>query len=185
MYTNKLIVGRTVLCFAVAAAIMAAGSSPACTESLQDDGGFEELFGTWIYTEYDGLVPYYEEITWRGDGTLLVYDSHTRSFRSEGPYAVADRRIGTEGGVTLALVDQNDPGTAALLVKISCCGDRYEICRIVGGVSKGCRCFLRKKMYRGKPHYRFDVDRRRIWYAVYPFNPDRVMPWTKYFWAKA
>lgn len=185
VHRKKLTVRRRVLCFVVAAVILAAVLDPAGADSPQDDGGFEELVGTWIYTEYDGLVPYYEEITWKADGTLLIYDSHARAFRSEGPFAAAGRRIGAEGDVTLVLVGQNDPRAASLLVKTSRCGDRCEIYRIVGGVCNDCRCFFRKKLYRGKPRYRFDFDRRKQRYAFYPFKPDRVMPWTKYFWAKA
>ena len=180
-----MMVGRRELCFAVAAVILVAVSGPACADSPEDSIGFDTLLGTWIYSEYDGLVPCNEECTWRADGTLLFYDSNTRLFRLEGPFTVAEKRDGIEGGVTLVLVDGSYPGIVSLLVEINSRGDRCTVCKVAGDVRRSCRCFLRKKIYRGIPRHRLDTIRRGVRYADYPFKPDRVMPCTKYFWAKA
>jgi hypothetical protein len=171
---------------AVAVVFITAGLGPAVADSLQDDSvGFDELVGTWIYTEYDGLFHHYEEVTWTADGAVVCYDSYTRTLSSDGPFTIVEKRIGSGGCLFIAAVYENAGGSGCLQIKISRCGDYYEICRNPGSGRQECRCFFRKKVYRGTPRYRFDTLRVRTRYAGYPFNPDRVIPWTKYFWAKA
>jgi hypothetical protein len=163
----------------------AAVSSPAFADSRQEDRGFEALVGTWIHSEYDGLFHPYEEVTWRADGSLVRYDSCTRSVRSEGPFTILERRIDTRGRIFQTIVEAGDSGSGSLLIEISSCGNYYEICRRTNTGNEARRHYFRKKLYRGTPPYRFETFKRKTWSAGYPFNPDRVMPCTKYFWAKA
>jgi len=176
------------LFFAIAAAVVfiTAGLSSAVADSLQDDSvGFDELVGTWIHTEYDGLFHHYEEVTWTADGAAECYDSRTRTIRFDGPFTIVEKRTGPGGCLFITAVDENAGASGYLQFEISRCGDYYEICRNPASGRQECRCFFRKKVYRVTPQYRFDTSRRKIWYVGYPFNPDRVIPWTKYFWAKA
>jgi len=176
-----------VFVFWIAAALVfvTAGTRPAVADSLREDRGFSELVGTWIYSEYDGLLHPYEEVTWRADGTRLCYDSYTQSVRSDGPFSIVERQIGSKGCMLLTVVEERDGRAASFLIKISHRGKYYDICRHAGNGGETCRRFFRKEVHRGIPGYRFEILGRKTRYAGYPFNPDRVMPWTKYFWAKA
>jgi len=159
--------------------------SPVIADSLLEDPGFDVLIGTWIYSDYDGLLHHYEEVTWKTDGSRVCYNSYTQSTRSDGPFLIVERRIDAKGCLLLTVVEAGDSRSASFFMKINRCGDRYEICRRTDTGGRECRCYFRKKVYRGTPRYRFETIRPRTWYAGYPFNPDRVMPCTKYFWAKA
>ena len=178
--------GAVIFRIAVVVVFATAGLSSAVSDSLQDDSPrFDELVGTWIHTEYDGLFHHYEEVTWAADGSVVRYDSYTQTESSDGPFMIVEKRIGSEGCLYITAMDESDSGTGSLLIKISRCGDYYEICRNPGSGRQERRCFFRKKVYRGTPRYRFDTSRGSSWYAGYPFSPDRVIPCTKYFWAKA
>jgi hypothetical protein len=182
---KRKIVARAFLYQIATIVFIAVGLNPAVADSLREDPGFAELAGTWIHSEYDGLFHAYEQLIWKADGTFVHYDSDSQSVRSEGPFIIVERRIESEGCLVLMLVDENDSDTGFLLIKISRRGDHCEICRNLDSGCRECRCFIRKKIYRGIPRYRFDTARCRTWLARYPFKPESVIPWTKYFCAKA
>jgi hypothetical protein len=170
----------------VAIALLIVKMSPASADPRPiDSRGISELVGTWICTEYDGLFHHYTEVTWTAEGSFVCYDSCSQSLRSGGPVTLMKRQINSDGCLSLVIVDNNDTGYSSFVIRFSRCGDHYEICQSSCSGAEGCRCFFRKKIYRGTPGYRFENRRVQFWYAGYPFKPDRVIPWTKYFWAKA
>jgi hypothetical protein len=178
--------GKTIpIRIVVAVILLAAGLSHTGADSLQDDRGFDALVGTWIYTEYDGLFHHYEEATWKTDGMLIRHSSRTQSVSHCGPFRIVEKRSSRDGCSYLTIVDESNGAGSTFQIRISRCGDRYEICQSTAADGQECCSFIRKKTYRGTPRYRFDTFRDGNWYAGYPFNPDMVMPCTKYFWAKA
>lgn len=105
-------------------ALLLLGVSYAAAQQTESD--FEELLGSWVYQEYDGLFYEYEEITWKPNGMTICYSSCDGSYTRSGPFTVVEKWTAEDGSVFVKLVGDSGNKTCFMLIKISPDGKCYK-----------------------------------------------------------
>jgi len=105
-------------------ALLLLGVSYAGAQQTESD--FEELLGTWVYQEYDGLFYEYEEITWKPNGMTICYSSCDGSNTRNGPFTVVEKWTIEDGSVFVKLAGDSGNTSCFMLIKIGPEGKCYE-----------------------------------------------------------
>ncbi len=109
-------------------ALLLLGISYAAAQQTEVD--FEELLGTWLYQEYDGLFYEYEEITWKPNGMTIRYSSSDGSYTRNASFTVVEKWTAEDGSVFVKLVGDSGNKTCFMLIKMNPDRKHYKEVRV-------------------------------------------------------